>query len=356
MTRLISNSLFQTATQYTEKNFENQIDGLAPKLRKLSPDSRIERLTKDLYLPEVKTNEAQKFYADFDGFTHPETGQTVEKLAEHQVECWNDQFKYIYRMYVKAQKILLTSIFLLEDIFHGLTDAQGMEILLIGQSLNHATIHLQDLRKMILASKYRDYLITKPFPEIGLLKDEVTKVGTAYLHNPKNFLRPTKIYALGPTPGSLLSYKRVKHVHASDISKSKETPDTLKETVASLISRLANTAGSFVLEGPPRGLSGPVWEEYQKFEDMQKRGIDLSKISRNEQRKYPFFVRKYTYEAGIRAGVITPEFIEGERNRWGPLFGMLYMADFYESDQNWYKPEMFATSKEATDFFAGVGI
>lgn len=350
---LIAGSTFVHAAKQATKNFEDQFEDLAPQLGKLSPDDKIARATKDLYLPEVKTKNAQEFYSEFDGFTHPESGEVVQKLADHQIECWNDQFKYIYRMYPKSQKILLTSLFLLEDIYHALTDARGMEILIIGQSLDHAKIHLQDLRKMVLGSNYRDYLITKPIPEIGLLKDEVTKVETAYMHNPKNFLRPTKIYALGPSPGSLLSYKRVKHVHASDITKSKETPETLKETVANFISRLANTAGSAVIEGPPRGLSGPIWEEYQKFEAMKRQGIDLSKLTRNEQRKYPFYVRKYTYEVGIKAGVITPEFIEGERNRWGPLFGMLYLADFYESDQSWYKPEMFKTSPDATDFFAG---
>ena len=203
----------------------------------------------------------------------------------------------------------------------------GREIYIVAQSKDHAKVHLQDFRKMVLASKYHDYLVTKPMPSIGLLKDEVTKTDEAYLHNPKNPFRPTHIYAKGFEAGQLISHKRVKHIHASDISKSKLTAIKQKEAFGAMMSRLANTGGSCVMESIFGGIGGPMFEQYEKYEELQKTGIKLDKLTRREQQKYAFYCRKLRYDLGIKAGIITPEFIEGEKTRHGPLFAMFYEAE-----------------------------
>jgi len=189
-----------------------------------------ERLTRlagidSLNLSTDIPDDGQKFYEGFDPFVNEDTGEVVTQLARHQVEIWNDRFKYIYREYPKSQKIAVSTLCLLEDAHHALTDCLGREIYIVAQSKPHAKTHLQDFRKMILASRYHDYLITKPMPSLGLLKDEVTKTDTAYLHNPLNPFRPTIVYAKGFESGQLISHKRVKHIHASDIEKSKLTAE-----------------------------------------------------------------------------------------------------------------------------------
>jgi hypothetical protein len=309
-----------------------------------------------LYLPTDIPNKGNDFYSQFAPFVHTETGKVSDELADHQLEIWNDRWKYIYREYVKAQKIGVSTLCLLEDIHHALTDCMGKEIMIIAQSLSHAIRHLQDFRKMVISSpEYHDYLIIKPIPGV-LLRDEVTKITEAYMHNPNNPFRPTHIYALGMEPGSLVSFKTIGHIHASDITKSKYTPEIQKESFGAFMSRLGISAGSCVMEAPPRGLSGPLFEQFEQFEEIKKAGIELEKLSRHEQMKYPFYVKKYTYQVGLDAGLLTPEFIEGEKLRLGPLFKMYYEADFYESDQSWYKPQDFKTSDEASDFFSGVGL
>jgi len=311
-----------------------------------------EKIMAGLHLPTDIPKDLDKFYKKFDPFINGETNQPVEQLAPLQEEIWADQFKYIYREYPKAQKITVSTVCLLEDIFHALTDSMGYEIFIVAQTVDHAKIHLQDVRKMVLASKYRDYLITRPIPGL-LLKDEITKTSEAYLWNPKNPLMPTHIFAKGFEAGQLISHKRVKHVHASDIAKSKLTATLKKEAFGAMMSRLGLTRGSCVMESIAGGLDGPIHEQYEKFEEITKAGVDLSKLSRKEQMKYPFYCRKLKYNLGIEQGLVSPEFIEGERVRLGPLFGMFYEADFYESDQAWYKQEEWITSQEASDFFAG---
>lgn len=310
-----------------------------------------QKIMANLHLPEVKTRDLDTFYSKFDPFINGETNQPVTELAPLQHEIWEDQFRYIYREYPKAQKITVSTICLLEDIFHGLTDCMGYEMFIVAQTRDFAKIHLQDVRKMILASEYKDYLITKPIPGL-LLKDEVTKTDEAYLWNPKKPLMPTHIYAKGFEAGQLISHKRVKHIHASDIAKSKLTATLKREAYGAMMSRLGLTHGSCVMESIMGGLDGPMNEQFEKYEEIVKAGIDLSKLSKREQMKYPMYCRKLKYTLGLEQGLVTPEFIEGERTRLGPLFGMFYEADAYESDQAWYRDEEWIQTKEASDFFA----
>jgi hypothetical protein len=203
----------------------------------------------------------------------------------------------------------------------------GMEIVIIGQSEMHSQIHLQDFKKLVLQSDYHDYLITKPIPEIGLERNEVTKATVAYM------------------------LKRVKHVHASDITRSKELPEKQKEVVASILSRLANSKGSFVFEAPHRGLNTPLYEQEEKYKEITEKGIRLDKMSKEQQQGMPFYVKSYDYTYGLKSGAFTEEFIKGEKARHGILFDMYYGAKPFASDISWFVPEDFTTSEQATEFF-----
>jgi len=310
-----------------------------------------------LSLPRDIPDGLDEFYAGFDPMINTDTMQPVKvsDIADHQREVWDDRFRYIYRAYPKAQKIFLSTTFILEDIWHALKDAMGLEILIVAQSEFHAKLHLDDFRKLVLTSRYRDYMITKPIPELGLARNEVSKSSVAYMHNPDRPFFPTKIYAVGPTAGSLISYKKIKHIHASDITRSKETPESQKEAFASMVSRLAISKGSMVYEAPFRGMVGPLFEQFEKFNEITEKGIDLLKISRKEQRAYPFYFKQYDYTYGLKSGAFDEDFIKGERLRHGPLFDMYYGAKPVQSDMSWFTPDMFDTSEEADSFFQGLG-
>jgi hypothetical protein len=308
-----------------------------------------------LSLPRDIPDDLDEFYKGFDPIINTDTLQEVPYLADHQREIWNHRTQYIYRAYPKSQKIFLSTTFIFEDIWHALTDAMGMEILIIAQSEHHAKLHLSDFKKYVQTSRYRDYLIRKAIPEIGLERNEITKSTVAYMHNPDKPFFPTKIYAVGPSAGSLISYKKIKHIHASDITRSKETPESQKEAFASMVSRLAISKGSMVYEAPFRGMTGPLYEQFEKFNEITEKGIDLSVLSRTEQRKMPFFFKQYDYTYGIASGAFDEAFIEGERLRHGPLFDMYYGAKPVQSDISWITPDMFSTSEEANKFFQGLG-
>lgn len=305
-----------------------------------------------LSLPRDIPEGLNDFYHGFEPLEDPDTGEPVLDLeAKHQEEVWNDQYKYIYRAYPKSQKIWLTTTFLFEDIRHALTDALGMQILITGQSKFHAKEHLSDLRKYLMNSRYKDYLITKPIPEIGLSRGEVTNSNVMVTHNPDNPFYPTKTYAMGSSAGELISFKKVKHIHASDITRSKETPEKQKETIASMMSRLANTKGSLVLEAPFRGMEGPLFEQWEKFNEITEKGIDLANLTREEQRALPFYCKAYDFNYGIAGGCFTAGFIEGERIRHGRLFDMYYAAKPVAGDMAWFYESMFNTSEQATKFY-----
>ena len=214
--------------------------------------------------------------------------------------------------------------------------------------------HIQDLKKMIDNSIYRDFLIDRAVTEEDLLKDERSKIDTIYLRNPENPSSPTKIIALGITSaGSLISFKRVCHIHMSDVTLADMTEERFTEAFGGAFSRLANTDGSLVIECPPRGPSGPVFNIVDEDDSLKKDGITVE-LEEGKKILTPsgFMVRKYTYQVGIDCGMITSEFIEKEKRRLGVLFGMYYLADFYSTDQTWFDKESInQTSAEATEAY-----
>lgn len=295
-----------------------------------------------------------KFYSSVGYFMNQKTNEYVKSLAPHQIQCWNDRNISKYRLYLKSQKIGLSTMILLEDIHIALTRGRGKQILIISQTKDKAKDHIQDLKKMIGGSIYADFLIDRPTTEEDLLKDERSKIDTIYLRNPADPNRPTKIIALGITSvGSLISFTKVCHIHMSDVTLADMTEERFVEAFGGAFSRLANTDGTMVIECPPRGPSGPVFNIVDEEDSLKRDGVFIE-LEEGKKILTPsgFMVRRYTFQVGIDCGMITPEFIEKERRRLGVLFGMYYMADFYSTDQTWFSKESInQTSKEATEAY-----
>ncbi len=314
-----------------------------------------EWLRQHLSLPDITTESLDEFYEGFDKLHHDETGEEIV-IAPHQYEAWNDRFDYLTRLYIKSQKIGLSTLFLIEDIHHALTDCKGKQIFIVGQSVSQAMLHLSDFVRIMKNSIYKDYVIEKPVPWLKMW--QVTKSAVAYIHNPDNPRVPTEVFALGPAVQSLLSFKRVGHAHVSDISIADYTPERLNRTLGAITSRLANTRGSIVIETPPTAFEGFIWDWYERdahnkeagFMDMAgKRHPNLVDIPRKMQTDW--LVRQYPYQLGLDSGMTTPAFIESKRKELGPLFGFYFEASFYSSDKVWYRREDIKPSDSSTEFF-----
>lgn len=279
-------------------------------------------------------NAIQKFYEELGcPFFNSLTKEQIEELAELQLDIWWNHVTHKMIIILKSQKIGISSLCILITLWHALTDCMGMELIINAQTDDQAKTHAQDLRRIIANSaKYKDYLITNAFVSLGLLKDEVTKVHTIYLHNPKRPTIPTKIIVVGMSPGALLSHKRVAFIWSSDLTISQLTASKKEEVWGAMLSRRANTEGPVIVECPARDPSGPVYDADQRF---RKQMDDKEKIDPNQD----FFVFEYKYELGLRDGFFTPEFIESEKRRLGPLFGTFYAADWFASGNTWYKKE-----------------
>ncbi|MBI3639326.1 MAG: hypothetical protein HY223_03330 [Thaumarchaeota archaeon] len=321
-------------------------------------NSEYEKLEKLLFEKSLKLsqdipNDLQKFYDELEKpFFHSLTREQIDKLAPLQFKLWNDHFKHNKILVLKSQKIGISSICILITLWHAIKDCRGMELIINAQSDEQAKTHAHDLRQILLGSnKYRDYLITKNFSAMGLLKDEVTKVRTIWIHNPDDLKRPTKIIIVGMSPGALLSHKKVAFVWSSDITISDRTPEQQNRVWAALLSRVANSQGPVIVECPARAPSGPVYDEFDRYEkSVEQKGKQTKKSKRKA--KHAFHVEIYGYELGLRDKFFTKDFIDSEKIRLGPLFGTFYNADFFASGSTWYKPEHFDNeTQEAADMW-----
>jgi len=290
-----------------------------------------------------------KFYKELGTpFFHSLTKKQIVKLARVQIDAWKLHNLHRMLLILKSQKIGISSLCIIITMWHALTDCMGMELIINAQSDEQAKTHAQDFRRILSGSpKYRDYLITKPHTSMGILKDEVTKVHTIYLHNPINPRLPTKIIVVGMSPGALLSHKRVGFIWSSDSTISQLTSQKKHEVWAAMLSRLANSLGPCIVECPARDPSGPVYETYERYENQLENKEKLD-------HENDFHVYKFKYELGLRDKFFTPAFIESEKRRFGPLFGTFYEADFFASGHTWYEKEHFEnTSDVATDLILG---
>jgi len=268
------------------------------------------QLTQDLEpLPrEDIPHKAQNFYHDFGLLVHPSTGLPVQQLTQYQQQIWDSTAKY--RLVVKSQKVGLSTSALLEDFQRAITKpARGKDILVISQTQYHANEHLLTLKTHIINSeKYRKYLIREP-SEL-LFKEEKTKVKVAYIKNPDNHLRPSRIIALGASEGAVWSWKNVAHIHMSDIAANDLKDDS--PLFAAAFSRLANTGGTMLIETPPRGPRGKVFEIYQQ--------------ALSHQNEFALF--HVTAQEAVKEGLISQAFLDEEKRRLGALYPQYYESEF----------------------------
>ena len=59
-----------------------------------------------------------------------------------------------------------------------------------------------------------------------LLKEEKSKVSVAYIKNPDNPLKPSRIIALGASEGGVWSWKNMSKIHMSDIAATNLVDDS----------------------------------------------------------------------------------------------------------------------------------
>src|SRR3990167_5228721 len=288
----------------------------------------------DLQVP-VKAND---FYHKFGLLEHPKTREPVKDLTSYQQSTWNDGYRYKYRLRVKSQKTGITTSSLIEDFQkciiptknHPLSpwSCMGREILIIAQKFEMAKEHLNTLYGLLIESDYSNYVIDKPVEFTTRKSRDKTKANMLYIQNPENPKRPTRIIALGPRASGVWSWKNVKHIHMSDVAAVDQIDDS--QLFGAAFSRLANTGGSMLIESPPRGQRGKGWEIYQASELIGDEAHEEAK----------FNVKKIYADQAVQAGLIDQEFLDQERIRLGPLYGMFYECEFLNPFTSWYTKDM----------------
>jgi hypothetical protein len=91
---------------------------------------------------------------------------------------------------------------------------------------------------------------------------------------------------------------------------------------AATFSRLANTSGTMLIETPPRGPRGKVFEIYQQSLLQDKVEPELKE---GEARFKIFHV---TAQDAVQQGLITQQFLNEEKSRLGALYPQYYEAEF----------------------------
>jgi hypothetical protein len=304
------------------KYLRNSLRGLIknPVVKKSEDNERINhqllKLTK-----QIPREDPQLFYQDFGFLTHPRTGKPVEHLTYYQREFWKDIDRYRYALAIKSNKIGLSTLALLNLFYHMITDCAGYQALVIAQSLRMSREHLYTLRKLIMDSeKYRGFLITlRDIDNNVLLREEKTKVTEMFIRNPNNKFKPSRIIAIPANAGQAVSWKEVKYVYCSDITMTDKNYDA---TINSAFTRLANTQGYFVIETIPNGPRGLVYDLW------------LQNRTATEPEKSFFKVREYPVLFGVQAGLITEEFLEGEKSRLGLEYPKYYECSFLATGGN----------------------
>lgn len=280
----------------------------------------------------------QKFYEDLGLLVHDRTHKLVKKLAFYQDQFWEWMFYYKYRLAVKAQKVGLTTSVLMENFQQAVLppsepeSTMGYETLVIAQNEKIVKDHLNSIYKQIKQSKkYSGFLIEKP--RSYLRPTDVTKTTEILLENPYNPIQPSRIIGLGSNPGSVWSHKRVKKIHMSDPAAINKVDDT--ELYDAAFSRLAITNGYFVIESPPRGQRGQLWEIYKASK--------LRMLEEGQIESYADFkIMEIPYTHAIEAKVFDKAFFDREKNRLGPRFGQYYECEFLNPSNTWYDDSLFA--------------
>jgi len=100
---------------------------------------------------------------------------------------------------------------------------------------------------------------------------------------------------------------------------------------AALMSRLTNTDGRMLIEGPPRGPTGRFYELYEQFKD-------------NKTPEFKVFL--VTIYDALKAGLVTQEFIDKARIELGQLYPQTYEGSFVAGVGNVFTSEMIYRALE----------
>ena len=124
---------------------------------------------------------------------------------------------------------------------------------------------------------------------------------------------------------------KVKKVHMSDPAAITAIDDN--ELYDAAFTRLAITKGNFLIESPPRGQRGQLWEIYKasklRITNPDDPYADEKEIAR-------FKITEIPYTMAIEAGVTEAEFFESERERLGPRFAQYYECEFLNPSNTFY--------------------
>jgi hypothetical protein len=290
-------------------------------------------------LPAQIPTDPQQFYRSFGYLEHPVTRAPVKELTPYQLAVWEALQTHKRVLAVKSNKVGLTTSTLLMDCQLAILPSsnplscRGYDQLVIAQTKDHAREHLRTLRKLLTNSKrYSPFLIDRPTEvseedPTAAMRAEQSKTSVIYLRNPDNERQPSRIIALGAnSEGSILSWRNVKHVHISDITVA-EVDYTGALNAA--FTRLANTNGSMLIETIPNGAVGKIYEMYDNPGDFRTFSIPASEA--------------------VKAGIITAEFLAGEKQRLGPFYPQYYECAFLSPGNTWYDSDLFAFEDEDED-------
>lgn len=251
-------------------------------------------------------NTPLQFFKDHIGaIKHPRTGKPSQPFG-YQYRSSYPYIRHKKQLKAKSHKIGMSTWDIIVDLWKAYYQFAGFDILVTSQKFALAKEHLREARRFLRESKTlrKTVLYQGPLE----MRDERTKVESIYVQSPLSS-RASRLIAVPFSVTSLESWMRVGHVHASDVAVNKYREDA--EVFGAMFSRVATTDGTITIETIPGGQRGTVY---------------------NLWRDDPYIWKKaFPYDLGVQAGLITEEFIEEERKRWGMLFPALYEAVFLPS-------------------------
>jgi hypothetical protein len=232
----------------------------------------------------------------FDSFTRAE----ITKLSSYQRLFWHAAMKFDNLICVKTNKAGISTVGGMV-IFQNsmLRRGAGREKLIIAQKAEIARDHLDHLKRDILNSPVF-------YDSVDLHKTTATQL---YLNNPYDPWTPTKIKAIGNSPGGVVSWRDVDFVWISDLAASEKTYDNV---LNGAMTRLALTRGKMIIETIPGRLKGKIYD-----------------IWKDAQRNLNSFVWiKIPCYAAVEEGIMSLEHVEDQKKNLGSDFPLFYEAEF----------------------------
>jgi terminase large subunit-like protein len=249
-----------------------------------------------------------KFYELLGPIYHPRTKKPVLKLAPYQIKGWKLQLKHDL-LVIKSNKVGYSTS-ALDMVIQNclLKKSAGYEKLIICQTFQLAREHIYSIRKRLLDSPLANFLITEP--KSYLLADEVTRIMEVYVENPYDWNHPSRIIGLGTSAGSVVSWKKVNYVLASDITMSKVDYNPILDGAGT---RLANTEGRLHIETIPDEPIGRIYEMYMAIKAKEMKDMRLLEITASD---------------AVKAKVITQDFLNKQKEKLGTLYYKYFGAKF----------------------------